>query len=73
MAYRAAVDFIDLQDENRLYKAGEKFPRDGLEVSAARLTELSTDANRMGYPLIAAAQDDKKPTRKRVKKHERDD
>lgn len=72
MTYRAVVDFIDLQDDNRLYQAGEKFPRDGLKVSAARIAELSTNANRMGYPLIAA-QDDEKPTRKRVKKRERDD
>lgn len=68
MTYRAAVDFIDLQDDNRLYKAGEAFPRPGLKVSAARLKELSTNANRMGYPLIAAAQADDKRTRKRVKK-----
>ena len=68
MTYRAAVDFIDLQDDNRLYKAGEKYPRLGLKVSAARLEELSTDANRMGYPLIAAAREDDKRPRKRVKK-----
>ena len=68
MAYRAAVDFIDLQDDNRLYKAGEPFPRPGLKVSVARLKELSTNANRMGYPLIAVAQADDKRTRKRVKK-----
>ena len=68
MTYCAAVDFIDLQDDNRLYKAGEKYPRPGLKVSAARLKELSTNANRMGYPLIAAAQDNDKRTRKRVKK-----
>lgn len=68
MTYRAAVDFIDLQDDNRLYKAGEKYPRPGLKVSGARLEELSTTANLAGYPLIAAAQDDVRPTRKRVKK-----
>ena len=69
MMYRAAVEFFDLQDNNRRYEAGEKFPRDGLLVSEARLQELSTDANRMGHPLIAAVQsEEKKPTRKRVKK-----
>lgn len=67
MAYRAAVDFFDLQDDNRLYHAGDTFPRDGLSVTAKRIKELAGDQNRMGYPLIKKVEE-QKTTRKRVKK-----
>ena len=50
--YRAAVAFADLQDGNRRYQAGEKFPRDGLVVSDERIAELAGSNNRMGFPLI---------------------
>ena len=60
MTYHAAVDFYDLQDANRFYHAGETYPREGLNVTAARLDELAGDNNRMGHPLIVA----EKPARK---------
>ena len=66
MLYRAAVEFFDLQDGNRLYHAGEPYPRDGLKVSDARLDELAGNGNRMGHPLIAKVEE--RPSRKRVKK-----
>lgn len=69
MAYRAAVDFFDLQDNNRLYHAGDTFPRDGLSVTAERIEELAGDHNRMGYPLIKKVEE-QKPTRKRVNKND---
>lgn len=72
MGYRAAVDFIDLQDDNRLYHAGDTFPRDGLTVSDERIAELAGNGNRMGYPLIEQVEE-KKPTRKRVKKSDNPD
>ena len=50
--YRATVAFNDLQDNNRSYEAGEKYPRPGIKPTRARLTELSTNKNRMGFPLI---------------------
>lgn len=50
--YQAAVAFADLQDGNRKYVAGEKYPRDGLIVSDERIKELAGSNNRMGYPLI---------------------
>lgn len=65
MTYHAAVDFIDLQDGNRLYKAGEEYPRPGLTVTPARLEELAGDGNRMGYPLIVETKP--KRARRRVK------
>ena len=69
MDYRAAVDFIDLQDDNRLYHAGDSYPRDGLSVTTERIEELAGNHNRMGYPLIVKGEE-QKPTRKRVKRND---
>lgn len=71
MAYIAKVKFADLQDNKRLYLAGETFPRDGLLVSPERLAELSGSNNLAGYPLIekiADSADNTKAPRKRVKR-----
>lgn len=46
------VYFTDLQDNDYEYHVGDKFPRDGLSVSAARIKELSSKNNRRGVPLI---------------------
>lgn len=54
--YRTIIAFNDLQDNERSYRVGETFPRPGLRVSKARLEELSTNNNRMGYPLIKAVE-----------------
>ena len=62
MEYRAAVKFIDLKDDNRLYEAGEKYPRDGLSVSKTRIAELAGSDNRMGYPLIEAVESPIEPS-----------
>lgn len=50
--YVARVDFFDLKDDSHLYRAGDPYPRLGLKPTKKRLTELSTNANKMGYPLI---------------------
>lgn len=52
MAYKALVRFTDLQDDNFKYEPGDMFPRQGLKVSAERLKELSTKANKRGIPVI---------------------
>lgn len=64
--YRATVAFNDFKDNNRSYEAGEEYPRPGLRVTKARLTELATDANASGFPLIEEVEPPK-PPRKRVK------
>lgn len=56
MVYVAAVDFIDLEDSEHLYRAGETYPRQGLKPTKKRLESLSTNANKMGYPLIEKQQ-----------------
>lgn len=50
--YKAIRFFTDLHDNNFAYHAGDTFPRDGLAVTADRITELSTAANKQGVPLI---------------------
>ena len=52
--YTVLRKFTDLQDNNYKYHAGDLYPRDGIEVSAERIKELSTDQNRQGSPLISA-------------------
>ena len=56
MKYKVLTRFVDLQDANHLYKAGDTFPRSGLTVSADRIAELSSSSNRRGIPLIEEVQ-----------------
>lgn len=45
--------FVDLQDNNKEYKEGQRFPRPATKkISAERLELLSTDKNRQGKPVI---------------------
>lgn len=70
MMYRVVKDFTDLQDQNHYYKAGDIYPRDGLEVSSKRIEELSGTNNRQHTILIKAeeaAKETVKGTRKRKK------
>lgn len=59
--YRAIVRFVDLQDNNHLYQAGDIFPREGTKVSDKRLQELLSDANRRHKPMIEEFNPDKAP------------
>lgn len=65
MTYKALTRFADLKDGNRIYEAGDTYPRLGLNVTPERIAELAGSDNRMGYPLIAAdVQKTPKETRK---------
>ena len=44
--------FADLKDHNRIYEAGETYPRPGFDVSAERLAELEGSDNLARKPLI---------------------
>ena len=68
--YRVIHRFKDLLDDGYIYEAGDNYPRPGLDAPAARLTELATKTNRRGIPLIEQVGEEKKPTRKRVKKND---
>lgn len=59
-------EFLDLQDNKHYYRVGDKFPREGVEVSKDRINELSTSANKIGVPLIEVTK------RKRTKKKEQE-
>lgn len=50
--YKVIVRFCDLQDNNHVYQPGDEYPRAGLQASAERLEELSSDKNRRKTPLI---------------------
>lgn len=62
--YKVIRHFVDLQDNNHSYNAGDTFPRSGLVVSEDRYAELAGSENKQGVPLIA----EEKPKKKRAKK-----
>lgn len=57
--WRVKTYFEDLQDSRHPYKVGDTYPREGLTPDAARILELSTDANRRGVALIEEVQPEK--------------
>lgn len=56
--YKVLNYFTDLQDKHHPYNEGDIFPRAGLEVSEARLEELSTTKNRRGIKLIELVEEE---------------
>ena len=66
--YKVIKYFTDLQDNNYAYYVGDTFPRNGVEVGAERIAELSSDKNLQGVPLIEEVEE--KPKRTRKKKDE---
>ena len=66
--YKVIKYFTDLQDNNYAYYVGDTFPRNGVEVGAERVAELSSDKNLQGVPLIEEVAE--KPKRTRKKKNE---
>ena len=66
--YKVIKYFTDMQDNNYAYHVGDTFPHNGVEVSAERIAELSSDKNLQGVPLIEEVVE--KPKRARKKKDE---
>lgn len=64
MMYKVIKYFVDLQDNNHEYQAGDTFPRAGLVVTEERLSELAGSENKQGVPLIQLVE----PKTKRAKK-----
>lgn len=50
--YRVLTYFTDKEDHEYPYNEGDKYPREGLEVSPSRLMQLSTSCNIRGEKLI---------------------
>lgn len=65
MTYRVLEDFSDKQDGRRPYKAGDTYPREGLDPSPQRVAELLGADNARGRPVIEPIEE--KPKRKRIK------
>lgn len=51
--YKVINAFTDLQDDCAIYHTGDIYPRKGASVSDERIAELSSSANKLGFPLIA--------------------
>lgn len=66
--YRVVHKFYDLKDNNHAYSVGDTFPHNGVEIDSERITELTSDKNRLGVPLIEEIEE--KPKRTRKKKEE---
>lgn len=68
--YKVIRYFIDLQDNNHPYNAGDAFPRSGVKVTKERLAELAGSGNLQGEPLIVEVAEEapKKAPAKRAKK-----
>lgn len=58
--YKVIRLFTDLQN-GHVYNVGDKFPKDGVQVTENRIAELASSKNRQGVPLIAKAEEKKKP------------
>ena len=70
MMYKVIKYFIDLQDNNYPYNAGDNYPRYGYLPSADRIEELMGSDNKQGVPLIQLVEEtaEEKPKKKRAKK-----
>ena len=76
--YRVRRDFYDLTDYKEIkggriyhqYRAGEMYPRDGIEPSQERIEQLMSCENRMGISLIEPLEDMPAPVTKTEKKAE---
>ncbi|MCR6084385.1 Rho termination protein [Staphylococcus aureus] len=55
--YKVIERFEDAQDNGHEYQVGDIYPRDGLEVSEERFTELSTTNNRRNLIAIKLVED----------------
>ena len=67
MTYKVVKYSTDANDNHYAYKAGDTFPRKGVEVSAERIEELATDKNKRGIPLIEAVKEKPVKTEKPAK------
>lgn len=64
MEYRVIEAFVDLLDNNHLYRVGDVFPQSGTDVTLARINELASANNKCGVPLIKLADKVKKVEKK---------
>ena len=53
MAYICKVNFCDMEDNNYVYHAGDKYPRMGYTPAERRIKQLLSAANALGVSAIA--------------------
>lgn len=69
MIYEVVEYFEDLQDDMYPYKKGDTYPRKGLEVSEARIKQLSTTNNaRNTVFIVEKAEKKSEPAAEKPKK-----
>ena len=78
MKYRVINAFNDIYDNLFLYSVGDAYPREGTQPSEGRISELLSDKNKQGKPLIEAigvesAENAEKPLKKKRGKRNDDD
>lgn len=65
MGYSVIVRFKDLQDGGRIYNVGDAFPGNGSSASEERLSELASNRNKIGVPLIKKEAEPEMPVKKK--------
>ena len=66
--YKVIERFMDLRDDNYIYKVGDAYPREGADPTLERIRELASNSNKIGKPFIEEIAE--KPKRTRKKKDE---
>lgn len=66
--YIVIKEFVDLENNEHRYKAGDVFPFDNKKVSQERIINLATSLNNLGAPLITFIEDEVKKTTTRKSK-----
>lgn len=69
--YKVTKAFVDLNDNLYQYKAGEVYPREGIEVDEDRAKELATVENLSGQVLIEVIKSARRPATPEDKKQKR--
>lgn len=50
--YKVIYEFADKLDKNYVYKVGDIYPREGVDVTDERIQELASNKNAIGKPVI---------------------
>ena len=67
--YKVIKAFFDLKDNGFPYNVGDPFPREGKEVSEARIEILASNKNRQNTPLIEKVEEpEEEPKAEKPKK-----
>ena len=57
VTYIVISAFMDLQDNDYIYRVGDVYPRPKKRPSKARIAELMGDKNKLGMPLIEVVEE----------------